>query len=110
MGSAGGDVSLVTLILALSIGISIAEGAITPMQILVNADVIKSLFYGGLAACVLFRGDAAVEKENPRRAGWQGPGLWGVGTEMLMAAAVLFLAWMTADDLPCWGSASTWPD
>src|SRR3712207_2092763 len=43
----------VTVILALWIGISNAEGAITPMQILANTDVIKSLFYGGLIACAV---------------------------------------------------------
>src|ERR671914_2920672 len=43
----------VTLILALWIGISGTGGAITPMQVLANTDVIISLFYGGLAACVL---------------------------------------------------------
>jgi tetracycline resistance efflux pump len=84
----------VTVILALWIGISNAEGAITPMQILANTDVIKSLFYGGLAACVL-SGAMLLLKRTPvsqvARAGLSGV------RSMLMAAAVLFLAWMTAE-------------
>ncbi len=84
----------VTLILALWIGISNTEGAITPMQILANTDVIKSLFYGGLAACAL-SGAMLLLKRTPvsqvARAGLSGV------RSMLTAAAVLFLAWMTAE-------------
>jgi tetracycline resistance efflux pump len=84
----------VTLLLALWIGISGTEGAITPMQVLANTDVIKSLFYGGLAACVL-SGVMLLLKRTPAnqvaRAGVSGI------KSMLMAAAVLFLAWMTAE-------------
>jgi tetracycline resistance efflux pump len=84
----------VTLILALWIGISNTEGAITPMQILVNTDVIKSLFYGGLAACVL-SGVMLLLKRTPASRVARA-GLSGISS-MLMAAAVLFLAWMTAE-------------
>jgi len=84
----------VTVILALWIGISNAEGAITPMQVLANTDVIKSLFYGGLAACAV-SGAMLLLKRTPvsqvARAGLSGV------RSMLMAAAVLFLAWMTAE-------------
>jgi tetracycline resistance efflux pump len=84
----------VTLLLALWIGISGTEGAITPMEVLANTDVIKSLFYGGLAACVL-SGAMLLLKRTPAnqvaRAGVSGI------KSMLMAAAVLFLAWMTAE-------------
>jgi tetracycline resistance efflux pump len=84
----------VTVILALWIGISGTEGAITPMQVLANTDVIKSLFYGGLAACAV-SGAMLLLKRTPvsqvARAGLSGV------QSMLMAAAVLFLAWMTAE-------------
>jgi tetracycline resistance efflux pump len=84
----------VTVILALWIGISNAEGAITPMQILANTDVIKSLFYGGLAACAV-SGAMLLVKRTPAsqvaRAALSG------ARSMLQAAAVLFLAWMTAE-------------
>ena len=51
----------VTLVVALWIGISSTDGAMTPMQVLANTDVIIALFYGGLAACVALGRDAAVE-------------------------------------------------
>jgi tetracycline resistance efflux pump len=84
----------VTVILALWIGISGTEGAITPMQILANTDVIKSLFYGGLAACVL-SGVMLLLKRTPANQVARA-GLSGIRS-MLLAAAVLFLAWMTAE-------------
>ena len=84
----------VTVILALWIGISNIQGAITPMQILANTDVIISLFYGGLIACAV-AGAMLLLKRTPAsrvaRAGLSG------ARSMLLAAAVLFLAWMTAE-------------
>jgi tetracycline resistance efflux pump len=84
----------VTLILALWIGISNIQGAITPMQILANTDVIKSLFYGGLAACVL---SAAMLLLKRTPAGRVARAALSGARSMLLAAAVLFLAWMTAE-------------
>src|ERR671917_1203213 len=84
----------VTLFLALWIGISGTEGAITPMQVLANTDVIISLFYGGLAACVL-SGVMLLLKRTPANQVARA-GLSGIRS-MLLAAAVLFLAWMTAE-------------
>jgi tetracycline resistance efflux pump len=84
----------VTVIGALWIGISNTDGAITPMQILANTDVILSLFYGGLAACVL-SGVMLLLKRTPANQVARA-GLSGIRS-MLMAAAVLFLAWMTAE-------------
>jgi tetracycline resistance efflux pump len=84
----------VTVILALWIGISNAQGTITPMQILANTDVIISLFYGGLIACAV-SGAMLLLKRTPAnqvaRAAVSGV------RSMLLAAAVLFLAWMTAE-------------
>jgi tetracycline resistance efflux pump len=84
----------VTVIGALWIGISNTDGAITPMQILANTDVIISLFYGGLIACVL-SGAMLLLKKTPishvATAGFSGV------RSMLMAAAVLFMAWITAE-------------
>jgi tetracycline resistance efflux pump len=84
----------VTLILALWIGISNSQGAITPMQILANTDVFISLFYGGLAACVL-SGAMLLLKRTP--ANRVATAAVSGARSMLLAAAVLFLAWMTAE-------------
>jgi tetracycline resistance efflux pump len=84
----------VTVFLALWIGISNVQGAITPMQVLANTDVIKSLFYGGLIACAV-AGAMLLLKRTPANQVARA-GLSGVRS-MLMAAAVLFLAWMTAE-------------
>src|ERR687896_72661 len=84
----------VTLFLALWIGISNTDGAITPMQILANTDVIISLFYGGLAACVL-SGAMLLLKRTP--ANRVATAAVSGARSMLLAAAVLFLAWMTAE-------------
>jgi tetracycline resistance efflux pump len=84
----------VTVFGALWIGISNTDGAITPMQILANTDVIISLFYGGLIACLL-SGAMLLLKRTPvshvATAGLSG------ARSMLFAAAVLFLAWITAE-------------
>jgi len=84
----------VTLILALWIGISNTQGAITPMQVLANTDVIISLFYGGLAACALSATMLLLKRTPANRVARAG--LSGIRS-MLIAAAVLFLAWMTAE-------------
>ena len=84
----------VTVALALWIGITGTEGELTAMEVLANTDVIKSLFYGGLAACILsaamllMRGTAA---SRVAHASWSGI------VSMLTAAAVLSLAWVTAE-------------
>src|SRR5918999_434490 len=84
----------VTLLLALWIGISNIDGAITPMQVLANTDVIKSLFYGGLAACAVSGAMLLLNRTPANRVARAG--LAGIRS-MLVAAAVLFLAWMTAE-------------
>jgi tetracycline resistance efflux pump len=84
----------VTVFLALWIGITGTEGAITPMQVLANTDVIISLFYGGLAACAV-AGAMLLLKRTPANQVARA-GLAGIRS-MLVAAAVLFLAWMTAE-------------
>ena len=84
----------VTVIGALWIGISNAQGAITPMQILANTDVIKALFYGGLISCVLSGAMLLLRRTPANRVATAG--LAGVRS-MLTAAAVLFLAWITAE-------------
>lgn len=84
----------VTVIGALWIGVSNTDGAITPMQILANTDVIISLFYGGLAACVLSAAMLLLKGTPANQVATAG--LAGIRS-MLIAAAVLFLAWMTAE-------------
>jgi tetracycline resistance efflux pump len=79
---------------ALWIGIAGTEGALTPLQVLANADVILALFYGGLAACLL-----AGVRLVLRRVGvavLSRATLSGLRA-MLTAVLVVFLAWMTAE-------------
>ncbi len=84
----------VTVIGALWIGISNTQGAITPMQILANTDVIKALFYGGLISCVLSGAMLLLRRTPANRVATAG--LAGIKS-MLTAAAVLYLAWITAE-------------
>lgn len=83
-----------TVIGTILIGIARTEGAITPMRLLANTDVILALFYGGAITCVL-SGARLLLKRIPvshvARAVLSGV------RSMLTAAAVLFLAWMTAE-------------
>ncbi|MGH8866837.1 MAG: Na+/H+ antiporter NhaC family protein [Actinomycetes bacterium] len=79
---------------AIYIGISETDGAITPMQVLANTDVILALFYGGLAASVL----------AGLRLLLRGTGVGRVAVaavtgakSMVTAVMVVFLAWMTAE-------------
>lgn len=76
------------------IGIAGTDGPVTPMQILANTDVILALFYAGLITCVL-TGARLLSKRIP--AGHVGQAVLSGIKSMLTAAAVLFLAWMTAE-------------
>src|SRR3712207_9386456 len=78
----------VTVFLALRIGITGTEGAITPMQVLANTDVIISLFYGGLIACAV-AGAMLLLKRTPANQVARA-GLAGIRS-MLVGAAGLFL-------------------
>jgi tetracycline resistance efflux pump len=84
----------VTVLLALWLGITRTEGELTALQVLANTDVILSLFYGGLAACLV----AAATLLRRRTPGGQvaRAALAGV-VSMVTAAAVLSLAWITAE-------------
>lgn len=84
----------VTIIGTAWLGIARTDGPLTPMQILANTDVILALFYGGLLSCVL----AAVRLLLKRTPGGQvvQAALAGLRS-MVIAAVVLFLAWMTAE-------------
>jgi tetracycline resistance efflux pump len=85
---------LVTVGGALWIGISGTEGALTPLQVLANADVILALFFGGLAACLV-----AGVRLLLRRTGLgtlSRAALSGLRS-MVTAVVVVFLAWMTAE-------------
>ena len=84
----------VTIILALWIGITGTEGALTPMQILANTDVIIALFYGGLIACAVAGAMLLLKRTPVSQVGRAA--LSGIRS-MLLAGAVLFLAWMTAE-------------
>ncbi len=79
----------VTVVLALSIGITGTEGELTAMQILANTDVITSLFYAGVAAC-LVSATMLLAKRTP--GGQVGRAAWSGVVSMVTAAAVLFLA------------------
>jgi tetracycline resistance efflux pump len=84
----------VTIAWALWLGISRTEGALTFMEILVNTDVIVSLFYGVVAACLLSAGMLLGRRTS---GGLLGRAAVAGVRSMLTAAAVLFLAWVTAE-------------
>ena len=84
----------VTLFLALWIGITATEGSLTMMQVLANTDVIISLFYGGIAACVVSAAMLLMKRTPPSQVG---RATWAGIVSMLGAGAVLSLAWVTAE-------------
>jgi tetracycline resistance efflux pump len=84
----------VTVVCALWFGIAGTEGPLTPMDVLANTDVILALFYGTVAA-VLVSGATLVARRTS--AGVLGRAAVAGVRSMLMAAAVLFLAWVTAE-------------
>lgn len=82
-----------TVIGTVWIGVARAPGSLSPMQVLANTDVILALFYGGLVTCVLSAARLWLKKVPADHLGRAA--LAGVRS-MLTAAAILFLAWMTA--------------
>ncbi len=84
----------VTVALALWIGITGTEGELTALDVLANTDVIKSLFYGGLAACAV---SVAILLKKHTPGSQLGKASLSGFASMLTAAAVLFLAWVTAE-------------
>ncbi|MHA6618530.1 Na+/H+ antiporter NhaC family protein [Pseudonocardia sp. DLS-67] len=83
----------VTLVCAVWIGIAGTEGPLGPMEILTNTDVIVSLLVGVVAACLLSTGTLLARRTPGALVGRAAvAGL----RSMLVAAAVLFLAWVTA--------------
>lgn len=83
----------VTVVCALWIGIANTEGPLGPMEILTNTDVIVSLLVGVVAACLLSTGTLLARRTPGELVGRAAvAGL----RSMLVAAAVLFLAWVTA--------------
>jgi tetracycline resistance efflux pump len=83
----------VTVVCAVGIGIARTDGPLGPMQILANTDVIVSLFVGVVAACLLAAGTLLLRRTPGALVGRAAvSGL----RSMLVAAAVLFLAWVTA--------------
>jgi tetracycline resistance efflux pump len=83
----------VTVVCAVWLGIANTDGPLTPMEILVNTDVIVSLLIGVVAACLLSAGTLLLRRAPGALVGRAA----GAGLQsMLVAAAVLFLAWITA--------------
>jgi tetracycline resistance efflux pump len=83
----------VTVACALWIGIAGTDGPITAMEILANTDVIFSLFVGVVVACLLSAATLLLRRTPGALVGRAAvSGL----RSMLTAAAVLFLAWVTA--------------
>jgi tetracycline resistance efflux pump len=83
----------VTVVCAVWLGIVNTEGPVTPMEVLTNTDVIVSLLVGVVTACLLSAG-MLLARRTPAE-------LIGRATvaglrSMLVAAVVLFLAWVTA--------------
>jgi tetracycline resistance efflux pump len=83
----------VTVVCALWLGIANTDGPVTPMEILANTDVIISLLVGVVAACLLSVG-TLVARGTP--AALIGRATVAGLRSMLVAAVVLFLAWVTA--------------
>ncbi|TQM08990.1 Na+/H+ antiporter NhaC family protein [Pseudonocardia kunmingensis] len=83
----------VTVACALWIGIAGTDGPLSPMEVLANTDVIFSLFVGVVVACVL---SAATLLRRRTPGALVGRAAVSGLRSMLMAAAVLFLAWVTA--------------
>jgi tetracycline resistance efflux pump len=84
---------VVTVTCAVWLGIVRTDGPLTPMQILANTDVILSLFIGVVVACLLSGGTLLLRRAPGALVGRAAvSGL----RSMLVAAAVLFLAWVTA--------------
>jgi tetracycline resistance efflux pump len=84
----------VTVIGALWIGIARAEGSLAPMDILAATDVILALFYGSIVACLVAAAMLLARRTPGRVIGKAA--VSGVRS-MFFAAAVLFLAWITAE-------------
>jgi tetracycline resistance efflux pump len=84
----------VTVAVALWLGIADTEGTPSAMDILANTDVILALFLGTVAA-TLVAAVTLLRRRTP--AGVMGRAAWSGVRSMLMAAAVLFLAWTTAE-------------
>jgi tetracycline resistance efflux pump len=83
----------VTLICAVWLGIANTEGPLSPMEILANTDVIISLLIGVVTACLLTTGRLLARRTPGELVGRAAvAGL----RSMLVAAVVLFLAWVTA--------------
>jgi tetracycline resistance efflux pump len=83
----------VTVVCAGWLGIARTEGPLTAMEILANTDVIVSLLVGVVAACLLSTGTLLARRTPAALVGRAAvAGL----RSMLVAAAVLFLAWVTA--------------
>ena len=84
----------VTVVMALWFGIAGTEGTPSAMDVLANTDVILSLFLGTVAA-TLVAAATLLRRRTP--AAVMGRAAWSGVRSMLMAAAVLFLAWTTAE-------------
>jgi tetracycline resistance efflux pump len=84
----------VTVAGALWIGIAGAEGSLAPMDVLAATDVILALFYGTILACLVAAAMLLVRRTPGRVIGKAAAS--GVRS-MFFAAAVLFLAWITAE-------------
>lgn len=83
----------VTLICAVWLGIANTEGPLSPMEILANTDVIISLLIGVVTACLVTTGRLLARRTPGELVGRAAvAGL----RSMLVAAVVLFLAWVTA--------------
>jgi tetracycline resistance efflux pump len=83
----------VTVVCALWLGIANTDGPLSPMEILANTDVILSLLIGVVAACLL---SAATQLLRRTPAALVGRATVAGLRSMLVAAVVLFLAWVTA--------------
>jgi tetracycline resistance efflux pump len=85
---------VVTVAIAVWMGVAATEGPVTVMEVLANTDVILSLFYAGIIACAV-AGVRLLVKRTPVRQVGRAAAI-GAGS-MWVAVVVVFLAWVTAE-------------
>jgi tetracycline resistance efflux pump len=83
-----------TVVIAVWMGVAATEGAVSVMDVLANTDVILSLFYAGIIACVVAAARLLAKRTQPGQVGRAA----AVGAaSMWVAVVVVFLAWVTAE-------------
>jgi tetracycline resistance efflux pump len=85
---------VVTIVIAVWMGVAATEGAVTVREVLANTDVILALFYAGIIACAVAAVMLLVKRTRLPQLGRAAA--VGAGS-MWTAVVVVFLAWVTAE-------------